>query len=168
MSKIEHLNITVPDIDEAIKFIQIVAPDFKVRKDVKSVTLGVSGHMLITLPFFVLSQFFYKGLSPKRTAEVNKFFSNIDTEVIVEDTAMSIKMDNKQHTMLGRLLLTAAVPLLLLTLVPNPLWGRLLFVVVAALVALIGWLLVKSVRPVPNESPVSEESEIKEPMGNTI
>ena len=36
MSKIEHLNITVPDIDEAIKFIQIVAPDFKVRKDVKS------------------------------------------------------------------------------------------------------------------------------------
>ncbi|PKH03144.1 glyoxalase [Psychromonas sp. MB-3u-54] len=36
MSKIEHLNITVPNIDEAIKFIQIVAPDFKVRKDVKS------------------------------------------------------------------------------------------------------------------------------------
>jgi hypothetical protein len=35
MSRIEHLNITVPDIDEAIKFIQIVAPDFKVRKDVK-------------------------------------------------------------------------------------------------------------------------------------
>ncbi|MEL0629075.1 VOC family protein [Psychromonas aquatilis] len=33
MTKIEHLNITVPDIDEAIKFIKIVAPDFKVRRD---------------------------------------------------------------------------------------------------------------------------------------
>ncbi len=33
MTRIEHLNITVPDIDEAIKFIQIIAPDFKVRKD---------------------------------------------------------------------------------------------------------------------------------------
>jgi catechol 2,3-dioxygenase-like lactoylglutathione lyase family enzyme len=33
MTRIEHLNITVPDIDEAIKFIQIVAPDFQVRKD---------------------------------------------------------------------------------------------------------------------------------------
>lgn len=33
MTKIEHCNITVPNIDEAIKFIQIVAPDFKVRRD---------------------------------------------------------------------------------------------------------------------------------------
>ncbi len=35
MTRIEHANLTVPDIDEAIKFILIVAPDFKVRKDAK-------------------------------------------------------------------------------------------------------------------------------------
>jgi len=33
MTKIEHVNITVPDIDAAIEFIQLVAPDFIVRKD---------------------------------------------------------------------------------------------------------------------------------------
>lgn len=33
MTKLEHLNITVPDIDEALNFINIVAPDFKIRKD---------------------------------------------------------------------------------------------------------------------------------------
>jgi catechol 2,3-dioxygenase-like lactoylglutathione lyase family enzyme len=33
MTRIEHLNITVPNIDEAIDFIKIVAPDFEVRKD---------------------------------------------------------------------------------------------------------------------------------------
>ena len=33
MTKIEHVNITVPDIDEAIRFFSIVAPDFKVRRD---------------------------------------------------------------------------------------------------------------------------------------
>lgn len=33
MTKIEHTNITVPDIDEAIRFINIVAPDFTVRRD---------------------------------------------------------------------------------------------------------------------------------------
>ncbi len=33
MTKIEHTNMTVPDIDEAIRLIQIVAPDFKIRKD---------------------------------------------------------------------------------------------------------------------------------------
>lgn len=33
MTRIEHANITVPDIDEAIRFIKIIAPDFVVRKD---------------------------------------------------------------------------------------------------------------------------------------
>ncbi len=33
MTTIEHLNITVPDIDAAVDFIQLVAPDFSIRKD---------------------------------------------------------------------------------------------------------------------------------------
>ncbi|WP_461535690.1 VOC family protein [Spongorhabdus nitratireducens] len=33
MTRIEHANITVPDIDEAIRFLKIVAPDFAVRRD---------------------------------------------------------------------------------------------------------------------------------------
>ena len=33
MTKIEHANITVPDIDAAIKFLKVIAPDFSVRKD---------------------------------------------------------------------------------------------------------------------------------------
>lgn len=33
MTQLEHANITVPDIDAAIRFLQIVAPDFSVRRD---------------------------------------------------------------------------------------------------------------------------------------
>jgi len=33
MTRIEHANITVPDIDAAYEFIKIVAPDFTVRRD---------------------------------------------------------------------------------------------------------------------------------------
>lgn len=33
MTKLEHVNLTVPCIDEALKFLLIVAPDFKIRKD---------------------------------------------------------------------------------------------------------------------------------------
>lgn len=33
MSQLEHANITVPNIDAAIRFIQLAAPDFKVRHD---------------------------------------------------------------------------------------------------------------------------------------
>lgn len=36
MVRIEHVNITVPDINAAIEFIQLVAPDFRVRKDAVS------------------------------------------------------------------------------------------------------------------------------------
>jgi len=35
MTRIEHFNITVPNIDAALSFLQAAAPDFKVRKDVQ-------------------------------------------------------------------------------------------------------------------------------------
>jgi hypothetical protein len=109
--------------------------------EMKSVTLGVVGHMSITLPFFVLSQFFYKGHAPEREEEVNRFFTNVDTEVVVEDSATSIAMDNKQRDMLGKMLLIAAVFLSLLVLIPNPMWGRMLFLIVALIIGGIGGLL---------------------------
>lgn len=33
MTTLEHLNITVPDIDAALEFIRLAAPDFSVRRD---------------------------------------------------------------------------------------------------------------------------------------
>jgi hypothetical protein len=114
--------------------------------EMKSVTLGLIGHMSITLPFFICSQFFYKGLPEKRAAEVKQFFSNVDTEVVVEDTPQSVAMDNKQNDVLGKMVLIASVFILCLTLVPNPLWGRMLFVIIASILALIGTLLVRSKR----------------------
>jgi hypothetical protein len=35
ITKIEHVNITVPDIDAAVSFLKIIAPDFKIKKDEK-------------------------------------------------------------------------------------------------------------------------------------
>ncbi|MEZ9075898.1 transporter [Vibrio cyclitrophicus] len=123
--------------------------------EMKSVTLGVVGHMSITLPFFVLSQFFYKGHTPEREVEVNRFFSNVDTEVVVEENVTSIAMDNKQRDMLGKMLLVAAVFLSMLVLIPNPMWGRMLFMIVALIIGGIGGLLLlaskrasRSIKPI--------------------
>jgi len=33
MTRLEHANITVPDIDAAIRFLSLAAPDFTIRKD---------------------------------------------------------------------------------------------------------------------------------------
>lgn len=35
MTRLEHVNTTVPDIDEAIKFLKTAAPDFQVRIEEK-------------------------------------------------------------------------------------------------------------------------------------
>jgi catechol 2,3-dioxygenase-like lactoylglutathione lyase family enzyme len=35
ITKIEHVNITVPNIDAAVSFLNIVAPDFEIRQDGK-------------------------------------------------------------------------------------------------------------------------------------
>lgn len=114
--------------------------------EMKSVTLGVIGHGVITLPFFVCSQFFYKGLAPEREKNIEKFFSNVATEVVVEDTPESIELDNKQCQVLGKMILVAAGFILLLTLVPNPLWGRMIFLFMAMIVAGIGVALLKAVK----------------------
>ncbi len=52
MTRLEHANLTVPDIDAAIAFIQIVAPDFQIRHDAvdaagyRWVHIGNSQHYL--------------------------------------------------------------------------------------------------------------------------
>ncbi|ANO33564.1 transporter [Vibrio breoganii] len=122
---------------------QLTAREFS---EMKSVTLGVIGHMSITLPFFVLSRFFYKEPSAERAAEINQFFNNVDTEVVVEESEQSILMDNKQHIMLGKMLLTASVFLAMLTLVPNPLWGKALFAIIAGIIGFIGFILLRTVK----------------------
>lgn len=114
--------------------------------EMKSVTLGVIGHMCITLPFFVCSQFFYKEPSPERAAEIEKFFTNIDTEVVVEETEMSLAMDNQQRIMLGKMLLIASVFLASLALVPNPMWGRFLFIIIAGIIGGLGYLLLRAAK----------------------
>ncbi len=49
MSTIKHLNITVADINETIRLIQLVAPDLTVRKDEQSLPSKNAGFTLIEL-----------------------------------------------------------------------------------------------------------------------
>ena len=122
--------------------------------EMKSITLGVIGHMSITAPFFLLSRFFYREHGPERAAEVARFFGNIATEVIVKESPTSIEMDNRQRDMLGKMLVTAGGFLLLLVLIPNPLWGRMLFALVALIVGGIGFLLLQAAKLAKRKSPV--------------
>lgn len=84
MTKIEHLNITVPDIDEAIKFIQIVAPDFKVRKDVKSSTSHRWTHIGNNECYFALQEA-HLGSEPESPRKSYKNYGVNHIALVVDD-----------------------------------------------------------------------------------
>lgn len=84
MTRIEHLNITVPDIDEAIKFIQIVAPDFQVRKDETPPTSYRWVHIGNDDYYFAL-QAPHIGASPEKARTTYKNYGVNHIALVVED-----------------------------------------------------------------------------------
>ncbi len=115
--------------------------------DMISLTLGVVLHAGITAPFFLLSQLFYKEPAPARKAEVDLFFSNTSTPVVVdEEDADVVKSDCRQRKTLGFLLVTAGVMISLMVLIPNEGASRLIFLAVGAVVLVIGMGLVLSTK----------------------
>ncbi|MDB1126065.1 sodium:solute symporter family protein [Vibrio algarum] len=111
--------------------------------DVK-VALGLLSHVVFTAGFFVMSTLFYKPLSEERQKDVDKFFNNLETPLISESDAQKA-LDNKQRRMLGTLIAVAGVGVMCMFLLPNPLWGRFIFVLCGSIVMGVGLLLVKAV-----------------------
>ncbi len=112
--------------------------------EMKSITMGVVGHIVITGGFFLSTQLFYKEPVGKRAEEINEFFNNVSTPVESTQDEETVKMDSKQQRLLGRVLVMAAIALSTLIFVPNPLWGRLLYVLMAVLVGSVGYLLLRA------------------------
>ena len=114
--------------------------------DLRSMTLGTGGHLVITMGFYFLTTLFYKEPTGERKEEIELFFNNLNTEVIA-DYDDEEELDNKQRMMLGRLIQAGGAGIMALLLVPNPMSGRLIFVLTGGIVLLIGTMLVRSAKP---------------------
>ncbi len=121
------------------------------------VALGLIGHIVFTGGFFVLSTLFYKPLSEARQKDVDKFFENLDTPLVSESSEQK-KLDNKQRKMLGTLIAVAGAGIMAMFLLPNPLWGRFVFILCGAIVAGVGVLLIKAVDEKPEVVQTATES----------
>ncbi|MFA0439033.1 transporter [Vibrio sp. 10N.286.49.C2] len=108
------------------------------------VAIGLIGHMVFTGGFFILSTMFYKPLTEHREKDVDKFFNNLATPLVAESTEQK-KLDNKQRRMLGSLIAVAGVGVMTMFVLPNPMWGRMVFVLCGVIVFSVGLLLVKAV-----------------------
>ncbi|MCL1142044.1 sodium:solute symporter family transporter [Shewanella gaetbuli] len=108
------------------------------------VAIGLIGHMIFTAGFFLASTFFYKPLSDERQKNVDKFFENLATPLVSEGNAQK-QLDNKQRRMLGTLIAVAGIFVMAMFILPNPLWGRGIFVLCGAIVLSVGLLLINAV-----------------------
>jgi SSS family transporter len=123
------------------------------------VAVGIMSHVFITGGFFVSTRVFYRGLSEEREEEVNTFFVNRDTPVVTDDDE-HLAVDNRQRNILGYLIIVAGLGVTLMFLLPNPFWGRMVFVLCGGIILMIGLLLVGSIQKA-NERTDKESCKLK-------
>ncbi|PQJ50194.1 transporter [Vibrio jasicida] len=108
------------------------------------VAVGLIGHLVFTAGFFALSTLFYKPLEDKRQQDVDRFFNNLATPLVSDSTEQK-KLDNKQRQMLGSLIAVSGVGVMAMFLLPNPFWGRMIFVFCGVIVLGVGVALMRAV-----------------------
>ncbi|MEZ8018446.1 sodium:solute symporter family protein [Vibrio splendidus] len=108
------------------------------------VAVGLIAHLTFTGGFFIMSTLFYKPLEASRQKDVDTFFTNLSTPLVSESTAQK-KLDNKQRHMLGSLIAVSGVAVMAMFALPNPFWGRMMFVLCGGIVFIVGLMLVKAV-----------------------
>lgn len=104
--------------------------------------ITIAAHLIFTAGFFCLTTLFYKPENDPYLEKTAEFFKDVDTECVSEEGQDIV--DRMQRAKLGTLVTYMAAGLTLMVLIPNPLWGRLLFLGCAAVIFAVGYGLKKS------------------------
>ena len=104
--------------------------------------MTLAAHVFITAGFFCLTSFFYKEEYDGNKQEREAFFEDFETTFVADE--MQDEVDSQQRDRLGKMVLIMSLGLLIMTLIPNPLWGRLMFAACAAVLFFVGYLLKRS------------------------
>ena len=112
------------------------------------VAISLISHVVITGGFFCLTTLFYKRLPEERESAVDRFFTNIHTP-LRKDESEHVHLDNRQRILLGRMVAIAGILIMAMMALPNPLWGRLVFLSCGALVFAVGFMLFSAVADIP-------------------
>lgn len=102
----------------------------------------IAGHVFITSGFFILTSLFYKESTDKNKAETEKFFIDIETPLISDDDQSEV--DAQQRKKLGSMVLIMGTGMLLMMLISNPMWGRVMYLCCSLTLLFIGGALVYS------------------------
>lgn len=102
----------------------------------------LAAHVFITAGFFCLTTLFYKEETDENRSQRAAFFVDLETPVIADD--QQDEFDRQQRDKLGSMVMLMGTGVLLMALIPNPLWGRAIFVCCSLAITTIGFLLKRS------------------------
>ncbi|MEH0664360.1 transporter [Vibrio scophthalmi] len=117
--------------------------------------ITIAAHLVLTAGFFWATTLFYKEETDTQLAETEKFFNDVETEVVASEGQDIV--DRMQRNKLGTLVIYMAGGLSLMVLIPNPLWGRFVFACCAAAIFAVGYALKKSAK-VGDEKKLTEQT----------
>ncbi|WP_041395410.1 sodium:solute symporter family protein [Photobacterium profundum] len=106
--------------------------------------ITIAAHLIFTAGFFCLTTLFYNEEKDPYVETTKEFFEDVDTECVSEEGQDIV--DRMQRAKLGTLVIYMSAGLTLMVLIPNPLWGRLLFLGCAAAIFAVGYGLKRSAR----------------------
>lgn len=112
------------------------------------VAISLISHVVITGGFFCLTTLFYKRLPEERERAIDRFFTNINTP-LHKSEADHAHLDNRQRILLGRMVAIAGILIMAMMALPNPLWGRLVFLSCGVVVFVVGFMLFSAATDVP-------------------
>jgi phosphoglycerate dehydrogenase-like enzyme/Na+/proline symporter len=116
---------------------------------------GVAALMImgVCTAWFCFTRLFYRRESDSYKAAIEEFSRNIEKPVDYDKEEASAATDSKQARLVGWLCIPYGALICLLSLVPNPLTGRLAFIFCGGLVVLIGTALVRHSKKTPPTAP---------------
>lgn len=101
--------------------------------------MTIGAQVFVTAGFFCATSLLYKEETDRNLKETKHFFEDLETPVFAGND--QDEYDRQQRNKLGSMVMFMGLGVVLMTLIPNPIWGRLLFAACAAVLLIIGTLL---------------------------
>ena len=106
--------------------------------------ITIASHLVITAGFFCATPLFYKQQHDENIQATKEFFVDLDTPVIADFE--QDEYDSQQRHKLGSMVILMSTGVFVMMLIPNPMWGRMVFAICALVILTIGILLKTSAK----------------------
>lgn len=105
----------------------------------------IAAHLIVTAGFFCTTPFFYNEATDEHKLETDLFFADLDVPVIADGE--QDEYDRQQRHKLGSMVVFMGSGVFAMMLIPNPMWGRMVFMLCALAILTMGLLLKRSAKP---------------------